>query len=63
MNTVLDEYVTREDLAQELKITTRTLDKWSWLGDGPKKIKIGARCYYHRDDVRAWLDAQRKAAA
>lgn len=56
---LLSDYVTREQLAEELKITTRTLDKWAWLRSGPSKIKIGARCYYHRQDVLKWLDAQR----
>jgi len=56
--TILADYITREQLAKELKVTTRTLDKWAWLRSGPKKIKIGARCYYKRQDVLAWLDAQ-----
>jgi len=56
--TILADYITREQLAEELKVTTRTLDKWAWLRSGPKKIKIGARCYYKRQDVLAWLDAQ-----
>jgi hypothetical protein len=58
MSTILSGYVTREELADELKITTRTLSKWALLRCGPKKIKIGARCYYKRTDVIAWLDAQ-----
>lgn len=61
MPAILDDYVTREQLAEELKITTRTLDKWAWQKFGPKKIKIGARCYYHRHDVLGWMDSQRAA--
>lgn len=56
--TILSDYITREQLAEELKVTTRTLDKWAWMRSGPKKIKIGARCYYKRQDVLAWLEAQ-----
>ncbi|MDQ8051061.1 helix-turn-helix domain-containing protein [Luteibacter sp.] len=63
MSTLLDDYVTREQLAEELKVTTRTLDKWAWLRRGPAKIKVGSRCYYHRKDVLSWLDAQRQALA
>ena len=59
--TLLSDYITREQLAEELKVTTRTLDKWAWMQSGPAKIKIGARCYYHRADVTAWLDSQRMA--
>ncbi|WP_201312900.1 helix-turn-helix domain-containing protein [Dyella sp. EPa41] len=59
---VLADYVSREELAKELKVTTRTLDKWAWLRNGPVKIKIGSRCYYHRADVNAWIEAQRHRA-
>lgn len=61
MTSLLDDYVTREQLAEELHVTTRTLDKWAWLRKGPSKIKIGSRCYYHRADVLAWLNAERDA--
>jgi hypothetical protein len=59
---VLADYVTREQLARELRVTTKTLDRWSWLSHGPVKIKVGSRVYYHRADVRAWLDSQRLRA-
>lgn len=54
---LLADYATREQLAEELKVTTRTLDKWEWLRCGPRKVKIGARCYYKRADVAAWIEA------
>lgn len=61
MATLLDDYVTREQLAEELKVTTRTLDKWAWQKSGPRKIKIGARCYYARQDVLSWMESLRDA--
>ena len=60
---LLADYVTREQLAEELKVTTRTLDKWEWLRVGPRKIKLGARVYYKRADVTAWLEAGGPRAA
>lgn len=57
---ILSDYVTREQLAEELNITKRTLDKWHFLRYGPPKIKIGAYCYYNRGDVSAWIDSLRK---
>jgi len=60
---LLSDYIDRQALAAELKVTTRTLDKWAWLKKGPRKIRIGSRCYYHRQDVLDWLDEQRKEAA
>lgn len=60
---LLSDFIDRQTLADELKVTTRTLDKWAWLRKGPRKVKIGARCYYHRQDVLDWLDAQRQEQA
>lgn len=59
---LLENYVTRSELAVALRVTPRTLDKWSWLRKGPPKVRIGSRVYYHRDDVRAYLDEQRRLA-
>jgi predicted DNA-binding transcriptional regulator AlpA len=61
MTTILADYVTREELAEELKVTTRTLDKWHVQRRGPSKIKLGSRVYYKRQTVLAWLDAQSSA--
>ena len=61
--TILADYITRAELAKQLRVTTRTLDKWSWLRQGPRKIKIGSRCYYHRQDVLDWLNSQRAEVA
>lgn len=60
---LLADYLTREQLAEELKVTTRTLDKWEWLRCGPRKVKIGARVYYKRSDVAAWIEAGGPRAA
>lgn len=60
---LLSDYITRDELAKELHVTNRTLDKWAVLRKGPRKIRLGARCYYHRQDVLSWLEAQRKEAA
>jgi excisionase family DNA binding protein len=60
--TVLDDYLTREQLAEELGITTRTLGLWKARGEAPPATRVGARVYFHKDDVSAWLRKQRKAA-
>ena len=57
MSAFLSQYVTREQLASELGVTTRTLDKWAWLRKGPPKVKIGSRCYYSRKGVEKWLES------
>lgn len=59
---ILDGYLTRGQLANELGVTVRTLNKWAWLRTGPSAIKVGARVYYHRDDVVAYLNKQRETS-
>lgn len=46
-----DELVPRLDLAQELKISTVTLDKWVKYGQLPQPIKQGGRIYFRRSDL------------
>ncbi len=62
MPELLSDYITRDQLAQELRVTTRTLDKWAHLRTGPKKIKVGSRCFYRRSDILAWLDQKAQEA-
>lgn len=60
MAEVLAEYLTRDDLAQQLGRSTRTLGRWERQRVGPAVTKVGNRILYHIDDVRAWLRAQRQ---
>lgn len=55
---LLADYYTREELAAELGRCTRTLARWAWLRTGPRITRLQGRVLYHRDDVRAWLQAQ-----
>ena len=61
MNTsVLDLYLTRVELAEQLGKSHRTLARWEREGTGPPVTKYGNSTRYHVDDVRKWLTAQRK---
>ncbi len=55
---LLSEFLTREQLAQELGVNLRTLSRWVAKRRGPKKVKVGSRVVYRRADVLAWLDSQ-----
>jgi hypothetical protein len=46
------------DLARRWSISPRTLERWRWLGQGPRYIKIGGRVVYRVEDVEAF-EAQR----
>jgi len=60
--TVLDGYMSTAELAEELNVTRRTLDRWELAGQGPAFIRLGKRRLYHREAVAAWLRAKEKPA-
>jgi hypothetical protein len=53
--TVLSEYLTPEELASELGICKRTLDRWHGSRSGPPRLTIGRRPLYRREAVVQWL--------
>ena len=57
---LLDSYLTKRDLAQQIGKTERTLDRWASLRIGPPRTLIGKSVFYQVDDVKAWLKAQRE---
>lgn len=59
---VLADYFTRQELADELGVTTRSLERWAWLRSGPKRTHIGNRVYYHRAAVEQWLANRTEAS-
>ena len=52
---ILDGYISRESLAEQLNISTRTLDRWHGHRMGPPRCLIGRRVFYKVDSVRDWL--------
>lgn len=59
---ILADYYSRQELAEELDKTVRTLARWAWLRTGPRQTKLGGRVYYHRSDVEAWLAGKSEQA-
>jgi hypothetical protein len=55
---LLDEYLPPAELAAELSVCKKTLDRWRVLGIGPPITKIGRKPYYSRAGVVAWLRAR-----
>jgi predicted DNA-binding transcriptional regulator AlpA len=53
--TVLAPYLTPEELADQLQICKRTLDRWHAARRGPPRIEIGRRPMYRREAVEQWL--------
>jgi len=55
---LLSEFLTKEELAAELRRNVRTLDRWDALGLGPPRTCIGRTALYRRASVQKWLAAQ-----
>ena len=54
---VLVDYITKKDLAAELGITERTLNRWAVLRFGPPVVHAGKkRTLYRRAGVLRWLE-------
>ncbi len=54
MSTNLPERLTRAELAQFWRVSTRTIERHEMAGIGPRPIRVGGRVLYRRDDVLAW---------
>jgi hypothetical protein len=54
-NSILNEYMTKAELAAQLHRSIRSVDRWALTGDGPPCIRIGRRSLYRRAAVVAWL--------
>ncbi len=52
---LLDDYLTPDQLAEELGKSVRTIARWDGLRIGPPKTVIGKKSYYRREGVRQWL--------
>ena len=45
-------------LARRWSISPRTLERWRWLGQGPRYLKIGGRCIYPVEEIESFEAAQ-----
>ena len=41
-------------LARRWNLSPRTLERWRWLNQGPRYLKIGGRVVYRLEDVEAF---------
>jgi hypothetical protein len=55
---LLADFLTQDEVAAELNVCKRTLDRWRRLDDGPPVTKLGRRILYRRASVQKWLAAQ-----
>jgi excisionase family DNA binding protein len=55
-----DKLLTQQQLADELEVSLRTLERWRQQGTGPAFIRVGRSPRYRRADIDAWLERQRQ---
>ena len=48
-------FVTRPELADEIRIKVQTLAAWACRGEGPSYVRVGRAVRYRRVDVDRWL--------
>ena len=49
-------------LAERWGISPKTLERWRWLGCGPRYIKIGGRVVYRLDEIEAYEKRQTRSS-
>jgi hypothetical protein len=50
------------ELSRRWTISPRTLERWRWLGQGPRYLKIGGRVVYRLDGVEAYEAQQTRTS-
>lgn len=58
---LLEDWISRHDLAIDLGVSEDTLWRWDMRRTGPQSIKLGRKVYYRRSTVRSWLEAREHA--
>ena len=55
-------HLAQVQLAERWNISPRTLERWRWIGEGPRYLKIGGRVVYRLEDIEAY-EAERTRAS
>ena len=59
---MLVRHLDQTDLAERWNISARTLERWRWIGEGPRFVKLGGRVRYRLEDVEAYEAQQVRAS-
>ncbi len=55
---ILDDYLTRQELAADLGISVRTLARLDAAREGPLSMRWAGRRIYHRQKAREWFESR-----
>lgn len=59
---ILDGYLRHDELAKQLGLSPRTIDRWEALRIGPPRVSIGRTILYNAESVREWLLSRERQA-
>jgi len=48
------QHLGQEQLAERWGVSTYTLERWRWSGEGPRFLKLGGRVVYRLEDIEAF---------
>lgn len=57
----MDEYLTTEEVAQQLRAPVETVRYWRHIGKGPASFRLGRRVLYAKADVEKFVAEARAA--
>jgi hypothetical protein len=52
--TVSTRHLNQRELAERWNISARSLERWRWIGEGPRFLKLGGRVVYRLEDIEAY---------
>ncbi|MBM3536054.1 MAG: DNA-binding protein [Alphaproteobacteria bacterium] len=55
-------HLNQAELARRWALNHRTLERWRWMGCGPRYLKIGGRVVYRLADIETYEAAQLRNA-
>ena len=50
-------HLNQKQLAERWGVSPKTLERWRWLGQGPKFLKLGGRILYRLEDIETYRGA------
>ncbi len=56
------QHLNQSQLAERWNISPRTLERWRWLGQGPRFLKIGGRVIYRVEDIQRFEELSCRAS-
>jgi hypothetical protein len=61
MNNITERYATAAEAGKILNRSVVSLERWRRLRIGPPYYRVAGRILYDRNEVVAWVEAQRQA--